>query len=108
LKQRNTAKRNCAYNKSAVCNFSLCKNRIRNSLTICEHISPYKCNLYKLKACLGSKQIVLAEKACTSCCLCNIIKLKAAGISGDLIRFSCGIESAEDIIADIEQALEKI
>ncbi|MBO7157185.1 MAG: O-acetylhomoserine aminocarboxypropyltransferase/cysteine synthase, partial [Clostridia bacterium] len=29
-------------------------------------------------------------------------------VSPDLIRFSCGIESAEDIIADIEQALEQI
>ena len=32
-------------------------------------------------------------------------ELRAAGISPDLIRLSCGIESALDIIADIEQAL---
>ena len=35
-------------------------------------------------------------------------QLKAAGISPNLIRFSCGIESAEDLIADINQALDNI
>lgn len=34
-------------------------------------------------------------------------QLIAAGVRPDLIRFSVGIESAEDIIADIEQALMK-
>ena len=32
-------------------------------------------------------------------------QLLACGVSPDLIRFSCGIENADDIIADIEQAL---
>ncbi|MBN2893240.1 MAG: aminotransferase class I/II-fold pyridoxal phosphate-dependent enzyme [Bacteroidales bacterium] len=31
----------------------------------------------------------------------------AAGITDDLVRFSCGIEDVEDIIADLDQALEK-
>ncbi|MBR6460070.1 MAG: O-acetylhomoserine aminocarboxypropyltransferase/cysteine synthase [Actinomycetaceae bacterium] len=35
-------------------------------------------------------------------------ELAAAGISPDLVRLSCGIESAEDIIADVEQALAAI
>jgi O-acetylhomoserine (thiol)-lyase len=34
-------------------------------------------------------------------------QLVDAGITPDLIRFSVGIENAEDIIADIEQALEQ-
>lgn len=34
-------------------------------------------------------------------------QLKEAGIAPDLIRFSVGIESADDIIADIEQALKQ-
>ena len=38
----------------------------------------------------------------------NEDELVAAGISGDLVRFSCGIESAEDLIADIDAALSKI
>ncbi len=38
----------------------------------------------------------------------NEQELAAAGISPDLIRFSCGIENADDLIADIAQALDKI
>jgi len=33
-------------------------------------------------------------------------QLLAAGVQPDLIRFSIGIENVEDIIADLEQALE--
>ncbi|MBQ4333143.1 MAG: O-acetylhomoserine aminocarboxypropyltransferase/cysteine synthase [Clostridia bacterium] len=36
----------------------------------------------------------------------NDAELAAAGVSPDLVRFSCGIESAEDLIADIKQALD--
>ena len=52
-----------------------------------------------------------------SCCLhpasathrqMNDDELLAAGISADLVRFSCGIESADDLIADIKQALDNI
>lgn len=35
-------------------------------------------------------------------------QLEECGVSPDLIRFSVGIEDADDIIADIQQALEKI
>ena len=35
-------------------------------------------------------------------------ELAAAGISPDLIRFSCGIENAEDLIDDIKQALDGV
>jgi O-acetylhomoserine (thiol)-lyase len=35
-------------------------------------------------------------------------QLAEAGVSPDLIRFSVGIEDADDIIADLEQALEAI
>ncbi len=49
-----------------------------------------------------------------SCCLhpasathrqMNDEELIAAGVSGDLVRLSCGLENAEDLIADIKQAL---
>ena len=52
-----------------------------------------------------------------SCCLhpasathrqMNDEELKAAGVSADLVRFSCGIESADDLISDIKQALDAI
>ena len=38
----------------------------------------------------------------------NDSELAAAGISPDLVRFSCGIESSDDLIADISQALDKV
>ncbi len=38
----------------------------------------------------------------------NDAELKAAGVSPDLVRFSCGLESAEDLIEDIAQALASI
>ena len=38
----------------------------------------------------------------------NDEELQAAGVSPDLIRLSCGIENAEDLIADLEQALAQI
>ena len=52
-----------------------------------------------------------------SCCLhpanathrqMNEDELIAAGISGDLIRLSCGLENYEDLIEDIRQALETV
>jgi O-acetylhomoserine (thiol)-lyase len=38
----------------------------------------------------------------------NDEELIAAGVPNDLVRFSCGIENAQDLIDDIAQALEKI
>ena len=35
-------------------------------------------------------------------------QLVAAGINGGMIRFSCGLENVDDIIADIEQAFKVI
>ena len=35
-------------------------------------------------------------------------ELLAAGVTPDLIRYSCGIENADDLIADIEQALQNV
>ena len=52
-----------------------------------------------------------------SCCLhpanathrqMNDEELVACGITADLVRFSCGIEDAADLIADIEQALAQV
>jgi O-acetylhomoserine (thiol)-lyase len=49
-----------------------------------------------------------------SCCLhpasathrqMNDEELIAAGVPGDLVRLSCGLENYQDLIADIEQAL---
>jgi O-acetylhomoserine (thiol)-lyase len=35
-------------------------------------------------------------------------QLREAGIAPDLVRLSVGIENAEDIIADLEQAMAKM
>ena len=43
----------------------------------------------------GSKGLVTAK----------LEELIAAGVSGDLVRLSCGLESAEDLIADLAEAL---
>ena len=52
-----------------------------------------------------------------SCCLhpasathrqMNDDELIAAGVLPDLIRFSCGLESSEDLINDIKNALDNI
>jgi O-acetylhomoserine (thiol)-lyase len=38
----------------------------------------------------------------------NDDELRAAGVSPDLVRYSCGIENKDDLIADIDQALLSI
>ena len=38
----------------------------------------------------------------------NDEELIAAGVSSDLVRYSCGIENKDDLIADLKQALENI
>ena len=35
-------------------------------------------------------------------------QLAAAGVGADLIRLSCGLENAEDLIADLAQAIDKV
>jgi O-acetylhomoserine (thiol)-lyase len=34
-------------------------------------------------------------------------QLDACGVGADLIRLSCGLENTQDLIADLEQAIEK-
>lgn len=38
----------------------------------------------------------------------NDEELEACGVKPDLIRYSCGLENAEDLIADLSQALDQI
>ena len=38
----------------------------------------------------------------------NDEELIAAGVTPELVRYSCGLEDAQDLIDDIAQALEKI
>ena len=38
----------------------------------------------------------------------NDAELAAAGVSADLVRLSCGLENADDLIADLDQALNAV
>ena len=71
----------------------------------------------KFMAALKLAQIATHVADARTCCLhpassthrqMNEEELKAAGISGDLVRMSCGLETTEDLIADIAQALETV
>ena len=64
---------------------------------------------------LGSIETHVADSR--TCCLhpasathrqMNDEQLAAAGIGADLIRLSCGLESAEDLIADLQQAIAAV
>jgi O-acetylhomoserine (thiol)-lyase len=35
-------------------------------------------------------------------------QLDAAGVGADLIRLSCGLENVQDLLADLEQAIDKV
>jgi O-acetylhomoserine (thiol)-lyase len=35
-------------------------------------------------------------------------QLDAAGVGADLIRLSCGLENVLDLLADLEQAIDKV
>ena len=75
------------------------------------HLSDDKMDKLKLVA------IVTHVADARSCCLhpastthrqLTDEQLEECGVSADLVRFSCGIEDSDDIIADIEQALAQI
>ena len=64
---------------------------------------------------LGSIETHVADSR--TCCLhpassthrqMSDAELDAAGVGADLIRLSCGLENAQDLIEDIAQALEKV
>ncbi len=55
----------------------------------------------------GVESTVIAPSL-TSHALMSEVERKRQGISDGLIRFSLGIEELEDLVADIEQALEKV
>ncbi len=64
---------------------------------------------------LGSIETHVADSR--TCCLhpassthrqMSDAELEAAGVGADLIRLSCGLENAEDLIADLQQAIEQV
>ncbi len=57
---------------------------------------------------VGDAKTLILHPASTSHSQLSEADLKAAGVTPDMIRLSVGIEYAEDIIADLDQALDRI
>lgn len=57
---------------------------------------------------IGDAKSLACHPATTTHRQLNEDELKSAGVSADLVRLSIGIEHIDDIIADIDQALEKV
>lgn len=57
---------------------------------------------------IGDAKSLACHPASTTHRQLNPEELKSAGVPEDLVRISVGIEHIDDIIADIEQALEKV
>ncbi|WP_026700361.1 homocysteine synthase [Salibacterium aidingense] len=65
------------------------------------------CRLHSHVANVGDAKSLVIHPASTTHQQLSLEDQEAAGVTPDLIRISAGIEHADDIIADIEQALEK-
>jgi len=69
------------------------------------------CNALEMFTCavsLGDAESLVEHPATMTHSPYSEEELRAAGISGGLVRFSIGLENVEDIIADLEQALNQI
>lgn len=64
--------------------------------------------LLSLLANIGDAKSLVIHPASTTHSQLTPEQQKATGVTPDLIRFSVGIEDIEDILADVDQALDKI
>lgn len=64
--------------------------------------------LFSLLANVADAKSLVIHPASTTHAELNAEEQKAAGVTPDLIRLSIGIENAEDLIADLEQAFTKV
>lgn len=64
--------------------------------------------IFSLLANVGDTKSLAIHPASTTHQQLNVEELASAGISKGTIRLSVGIEDVTDLIADLEQALEKI
>jgi len=62
--------------------------------------------LYSLVVNIGDSKSIITHPASTTHQQLNEAELQACGVPAGLIRISCGLESAKDLIADMEQALK--
>jgi len=63
-------------------------------------------NLYSLVVNIGDSKSIITHPASTTHQQLNDDELKACGVPAGLIRISCGLESIDDLIADMKKALE--
>ena len=63
-------------------------------------------NLYSLVVNIGDSKSIITHPASTTHQQLTQEELAACGVPSGLIRISCGLESAADLIADLKQALE--
>lgn len=64
--------------------------------------------LFSLLANVADAKSLIIHPASTTHAQLNAEQLKAAGVTPDLIRISVGIENADDLIADLDQALANL
>jgi len=64
-----------------------------------------RCRLFTLAESLGGVESLIEHPAIMTHASIPTDKRDALGISDSLVRLSCGIEDADDLIADLEQAL---
>ena len=65
-------------------------------------------SLFKLVANVGDTRSLVAHPAAMTHCRLSAQQRAEAGIRDTTIRLSVGLESAADLIADLEQALEAV
>jgi cystathionine gamma-lyase len=66
-----------------------------------------RCRLFTLAESLGGVESLIEHPAIMTHASIPPEKRAALGISDSLVRLSCGVEDADDLIADLEQALAK-
>jgi cystathionine gamma-lyase len=64
-----------------------------------------RCRLFTLAESLGGVESLIEHPAIMTHASIPHDKREALGISDSLVRLSCGVEDADDLIADLEQAL---
>ena len=64
--------------------------------------------IFSLVVNIGDSKSIITHPASTTHQQLSQEELQACGVPSGLIRLSCGLENADDLIADLKQALEKI
>jgi cystathionine gamma-synthase/cystathionine gamma-lyase/cystathionine beta-lyase len=57
---------------------------------------------------LGGVESLVTRPAITSHAGMSAADRERIGVTDDLVRFSCGIEHPDDLVADFAQALDKV